>query len=91
MSDKNASASYPVSLKIDHPERDLNRLTSVFRVVPIVPVAIILVLVCGPGWDSAKDAWRFPFAVDGIVFLPIVLMLLFRWKYPRWWFDWNLH
>ena len=56
MSDKNASASYPVSLKIDHPERDLNRLTSVFRVVPIVPVAIILMLVCGPSWDSAKDA-----------------------------------
>jgi hypothetical protein len=26
----------------------------------------------------------------GVVFLPTVLMLLFRRKYPRWWFDWNL-
>jgi hypothetical protein len=24
------------------------------------------------------------------VFLPLVLMILFRRKYPRWWFDWNL-
>ena len=90
MSDTSKPSSYPVSLKIDYPERDLNRLTSAFRVILILPIVAILVLVSGPGWDSAKDAWRFPFAVGGIVFLPTVLMLLFRWKYPRWWFDWNL-
>jgi hypothetical protein len=91
MPDKSPSASYPVSLKVDYPEKDLNRLTSVFRLVLIVPVALICVLISGPSWDSAKEAWRFPFAVGGIVFLPTVLMLLFRWKYPRWWFDWNLN
>ena len=26
----------------------------------------------------------------GLLFLPLVLMILFRQKYPRWWFDWNL-
>jgi len=26
----------------------------------------------------------------GLVVLPLVLMLLFRQKYPKWWFDWNL-
>jgi len=91
MSDKSTPTSYPVSLRIDYPERDLNRLTSVFRLVLIVPIAILLVLVSGPNWHSAKDAWRYPLAVGGIVFLPTVLMLLFRWKYPRWWFDWNLN
>lgn len=90
MSDTQTSATHPVSLKIDYPKGDLNRLTSVFRVFLIVPVAMILVLISGPSWDSAKDAARFPFMVGGIVFLPTVLMLLFRWKYPRWWFDWNL-
>jgi uncharacterized protein DUF4389 len=30
------------------------------------------------------------FGSGGIVFLATVLMLLFRQKYPRWWFDWNL-
>ena len=91
MPDKSPSMSYPVGLKIDYPERDLNRLTSVFRLVLIVPIAIVCVLISGPGWDTAKDAARFPFMAGGIVFLPTVLMLLFRWKYPRWWFDWNLN
>jgi Domain of unknown function (DUF4389) len=91
MSDKIASASYPVSLEIDYPERDLNRLTSVFRFILIIPIVMILVFISGPSGDSANHAWRFPFAAGGIVFLPTVLMLLFRWKYPRWWFDWNLN
>jgi hypothetical protein len=26
----------------------------------------------------------------GLLFLPPLLMILFRQKYPRWWFDWNL-
>jgi hypothetical protein len=91
MPDRSTSPSYPVSLKIDYPEKDLNRLTSVFRLVLIVPIVTILVLISGPNWDSAKEASRFPLAVGGIVFLPTVLMLLFRWKYPRWWFDWNLN
>ncbi|MGA2477513.1 MAG: DUF4389 domain-containing protein [Spirochaetia bacterium] len=91
MSDARSSSSYPVSLEIQYPDRDLKRLTSVFRVILIIPIAIVLVLVSGPGWDSANNAWRFPFAAGGILFLPTVLMLLFRWKYPRWWFDWNLN
>ena len=38
------------------------------------------------------DAWSANHVVGsaGIVFLATVLMLLFRQKYPRWWFDWNL-
>jgi Domain of unknown function (DUF4389) len=91
MSDRSESASYPVSLTIDYPDRELNRLTSVFRVILIVPIVLVLLLVSGPSWSSASAAWRFPFAAGGILFLPTLLMLLFRWKYPRWWFDWNLN
>jgi len=32
----------------------------------------------------------YSFAAMGVVFLPTALMILFRQKYPRWWFDWNL-
>jgi hypothetical protein len=91
MSDTSKAASYPVSLSIEYPEGSLNRLTSVFRVILIVPIVAVLILVSGPGWESARDAWHFPVAAGGILFLPTVLMLLFRWKYPRWWFDWNLN
>jgi len=27
---------------------------------------------------------------SGLLFFPPLLMILFRRKYPRWWFDWNL-
>jgi len=81
---------YPVTLQVDYPDRDLNRATSVFRIILIIPIAAILFLVSGPGW-SAREAWHFPLAAGGILFLPTVLMILFRWKYPRWWFDWNLN
>lgn len=90
MPDKKDASQYAVTLQVDYPDRELNRLTSVFRVLLIVPIAIIVFLVSGPGW-SADQAWRFPLAAGGILFLPTLLMILLRWKYPRWWFDWNLN
>jgi hypothetical protein len=56
----------------------------------IVPIAIILALVSGPVWAQKGSAWPMFWAAGGILFAPTLLMLLFRWKYPRWWFDWNL-
>jgi hypothetical protein len=81
--------SYPVNLRIDYPDRNLNRVTSVFRPFVIIPIAIILCLVSGTIWGDAK--WTGVLAAGGVLFLPTLLMLLFRWKYPRWWFDWNLN
>jgi hypothetical protein len=80
---------YPATLKIEYPDRKLNRLTSVFRVFMIVPIAIILSLLSH--WVSGDKAWHGAFATAGVLFVPTLLMLLFRWKYPRWWFDWNVN
>lgn len=30
------------------------------------------------------------FASSGMLIAPLLLMILFKQKYPRWWFDWNL-
>ncbi len=79
---------YPVNLTIDYPDR-LSRLTTAFRVILIAPIVIILALISGSGWGNTP--WRAPLVVGGTVFLPTVLMLLFRQKYPRWWFDWNVN
>jgi hypothetical protein len=85
-------SSYPVTLEIDYPDRKLNRATSFFRPILVLPILAILILVSGPGgWGAEHQAWRFPFLAGGILFLPTLLMLLFRWKYPRWWFDWNVN
>ena len=83
--------AYPVSLAIDYPDRALNRLTSFFRIFTLIPIAIILSLVSGAssGWDRGHD-WEWLFAAGGILFLATLLMILFRQKYPRWWFDWNI-
>jgi hypothetical protein len=85
-----ASADYPVSLAVDYPDRKLNRLTTFFRIIMLVPIVIVLAFVnhSNFGWDGG--AWSYVYAAGGLVIVPTVLMLLFRKKYPRWWFDWNL-
>lgn len=85
-----ASTAYPVSLSIDYPDRKLNRLTTFFRAFTVVPIAIILGLISGAALSWAEGDWSYQYAAVGLVVLPTVLMLLFRQKYPRWWFDWNL-
>jgi hypothetical protein len=81
---------YPVTLKVDFPER-LSRLTTFFRIFTIIPIAIIIGLLTGGfEWTSGENIESYKLATSGILVLPLVLMILFRQKYPRWWFDWNL-
>ena len=85
------STAYPVNLSIDYPDRALNRLTTFFRLFTVIPIAIILGLVNGPDFHrGVENGGSWEYAAGGLVVLPLVLMLLFRQKYPRWWFDWNV-
>ncbi len=79
---------YPVSMVIDYPDRKLNRLTSFFRIFTVIPIMILFLALLGGSFKgSAESAW----VGIGFLFLPILLMLLFRKKYPRWWYDWNFN
>lgn len=83
--------TYPMKLSIDYPDRALNRLTTFFRLFTIIPIAIVLGLIIGASTQgNGADGCRWEYATGGFVLLPIVLMLLFRQKYPKWWFDWNV-
>jgi len=85
------STNYPVKLSIDYPDRELNRFTTFFRLFTIIPILIILGLLVGAAANGDADGARsYRYATVGFVLLPTVLMLLFRHKYPRWWFDWNV-
>ncbi len=83
--------AYPMSLSIDYPDKPLNRLTTFFRIFTVIPIFIIIgLLTGGEGQWGGDSGWSYQYAAAGLVVLPLVLMLLFRKKYPRWWFDWNL-
>jgi len=84
------SSAYPATLSIDYPDRKLNRLTTFFRLFTVIPIAIILGLLSSSSQSGGGEGWSYTYAAGGLVFLPIVLMLLFRQKYPKWWFDWNV-
>ncbi len=83
-------SAYPVGLAVDYPERPLDRLTTLFRIFTVIPIAIILGLLTSGAGRTAVGGGTVQYAGVGLVFLPTVLMLLFRRKYPRWWFDWNV-
>ncbi|MFC1987301.1 DUF4389 domain-containing protein [Chloroflexota bacterium] len=86
-----ASTGYPVQLSIDYPDRNLNRLTTFFRIFTVIPIAAIIGLLSSGnyGWNG-EGSESCQFAAAGLVVLPLILMILFRQKYPKWWFDWNV-
>jgi len=82
---------YPVQFSVDYPNRALDRLTTAFRLITVIPIAIVLGAVAGATWDSSGHTGTevVVAGAGGLLFLGPLLMILFRQKYPRWWFDWN--
>ena len=82
---------YPLTFSVDYPDRPLNRLTTFFRFLWIIPIGVIAALLTSGNFTVEGTNYSWSWAVGGILFFPVLLMLLFRRKYPRWWFDWNLN
>ena len=84
--------AHPVSFSVDYPDRELNRMTSALRIFTIIPIAIVLGAVAGGTWDWSYHNGSSGAAAGagGLLFFGPLLMIVFRQKYPRWWFDWNL-
>jgi len=62
------------------------------RIFAAIPILILLGLLSRDAIQGGDHHTTTTFASGvGLLFLPIVLMLLFRQKYPRWWFDWNVN
>jgi len=84
--------AYPVRFSVDYPDRELNRLTTGFRIFTVIPIAIVLGAIGGYSstWGGGTRATTVAVGGTGLLFIPPLLMILFRQKYPRWWYDWNL-
>ena len=97
MNDQNALAmqSYPARLTIDRPET-LDRVTTLLRFVWIIPIAVVFALVSGDRSSAvtiSETGERVRTGGTSIAFsigAATALMLLFRQRYPRWWFDFQL-
>ena len=77
-------APYPLQFSVDYPDRDLNRVSTLFRLFAAIPILIVLATLAGHVGGG-------PAAVGGgVLFVSTLLLIVFRQKYPRWWFDWNL-
>ncbi|MGD8731993.1 MAG: DUF4389 domain-containing protein [Anaerolineales bacterium] len=89
---------YPARLEIDYPEK-LDRWTTFFRIIWIIPILIILGLVSGAGEtvtytvflnEAGEVVNRTRDTAGGLIsgiMAATLLMILFRERYPRWWFD----
>jgi Domain of unknown function (DUF4389) len=90
--------AYPVQLTIDYPDRPLSRLSSAFRIFTVIPILIVLAALDSSNysWDSnwgdtGSSSTQTMTGGVGLLVVPVVLMILFRQKYPRWWYDWNFN
>jgi hypothetical protein len=87
------NGTYPVQLSVDYPDRELDRLTTGFRILTVIPIAIVLGTIGGFSaslGSETSNPQTIAIGGTGLLVVPTLLMIVFRQKYPRWWFDWNL-
>jgi hypothetical protein len=88
-------AGYPVQFSVDYPDRPLHRLSTAVRIFLVIPIVIVLSAVNGQALEVTVPPRTYgiafvPAGAGGLLSIGPLLMILFRRKYPRWWFDWNL-
>ena len=83
------ASPHPVGVAIEYPDRKLNRVSTLFRLFTVLPIALVLAAIVGVTTQGGSSAETVVIGT-GLLGLPPLLMIVFRQKYPRWWFDWNL-
>jgi hypothetical protein len=91
---------YAARLEIDYPEQ-LDRTSTFFRLILIIPIAIILGFISGAGetvtntvfLNEAGEVIKTTRDTAGGLLSGLAaatgLMIIFRQRYPRWWFDFS--
>lgn len=91
---ESVSQQYPARLEIDFPDR-LDRVSSFFRLIWIIPIAVVAGALSGSVSDTvttvtdgvSQTTTSTGGGVAGGLFAATLLMIVFRQRYPRWWFD----
>jgi hypothetical protein len=98
--ENNKTTKYAARLEIDYPET-LDRMTTFFRLIWVIPIGIILGLISEAGQtvtntvllneagDVMKSTQETVGGLASGLFAATALMIIFRQRYPRWWFDFS--
>ena len=84
---------YPVQYSVDYGDGTRSRLTTLFRLIMVIPIGIVAGLLTSVGvtfvYEMANgDTWQNTYIPT--LALGVLLMILFRKKYPRWVFNFLL-
>jgi uncharacterized membrane protein len=85
-----SGTSYPVQFSVEYPDRDLDRFSTFLRIFFAIPILVVIGAVTGAHDYGYSHSQEVAAGSGGILVLAPLLMIVFRQKYPRWWYDWNL-
>lgn len=94
-----STTTYPATLEIDYQDK-LSRVTTFFRIILVIPILIVLGLLTSGaeglggtipmGGETFSTTTNAGLGILGSLFIVTILLMLFRHKYPKWWFDFNV-
>ena len=73
------SETYAARLTIDYPDHALDRASTLLRIFYIIPIGLLVAAVGSHGAAGGS-----------LLLVPVAAMIVFRQKYPRWWFDFSV-
>lgn len=86
--------NYPVIFSVEYPDRALNRISTAFRLLAVIPIAALALLLQAQEIPTSLahlgSLGSAALTGGGVVLIPTALMIVVRGKYPRWWYDWNV-
>lgn len=82
---------YPARLEIDYPE-ELDRISTIFRLIYVIPIAIVLAALSASGTvtftnEAGERVTETAGGIAGGLAVATAMMIIVRQRYPRWWFD----
>jgi len=94
MTVQSSASVYPARLEVDYPDQH-DRVTTFFRVIMVIPIGIVsAVLTAGATQTVYNQSGQVVRTTSGGItaglFVATLLMIVFRQRYPRWWFDFAL-
>jgi len=89
-----SASVYPARLEVDYPDQH-DRVTTLFRVFMVIPIAIVSSVLTAGATETVHDrsgevVSHSSGGITAGLFAATMLMIVFRQRYPRWWFDFAL-